>query len=186
MKRPLSIVWIIPLLTCTMCASFPIILNLGAVPTSVKAPYNVQGTDGVQIVNWGDDPSTQIKQDPDVQPQEEVWRLEAMNNEVVAEWAPVFRFNATQTEIEGRSFCNDFYATCVLDSTAFSINTIDNTWQYCEGEQEFYVTLVSATRCVTENNRLYFFDGEKVVLQFVKEPSNFRPVRPNGGAHRTQ
>jgi heat shock protein HslJ len=164
MKHRPSILWILPLLTCTMCTSFPVIINLGG------ARYRDMPTKPLSVVNWNDAEPKLI--DPeDVWPSNEVWHLEEINNYRVmsSHLSPQIEFNATRTKIRGQSFCNSYSASCSFyGDTMISIDVIDNTWEYCEGEKEFYIALSKSTDCYVENDKLYLLYEEDEVLQFTR------------------
>jgi len=168
MKRRLSILYLVPLIACTMCSSFPVIINFGGASFVEKPIHSAHETGPLVVANWEDQPK-----DPK-NIWNETWILEEINDTTVfyrdflsSKGQPVLQFNGTHSGLRGQSFCNHFSAECKFEGgDRLLIGTIDNEWTYCEGEREFYMALSSINHYAIENGRLYLMDDDRELLQF--------------------
>lgn len=170
MKSRPNILWIIPILACTMCASFPVILNLGG-----SSPANIDQGKAFAIANWNT-PVTEPQDPENIWLAEVVWVLQEIHDIPVPDtgrdiW---IQFNASGNAIRGQSPCNGFSAPYTLDNTTFHIGPIQSTRIYCKGEKDLFDGLRTATGCMIQDTNLIFFSGDSETLQFTSGVNFFR------------
>jgi len=165
MDRRLKILCLAPLVVCTMCSSFPVILNLGGSSFADKPIQNEHVAGPLIVANWDD-------AKPLAQDTLDVWILEEIDDITVEElgWrnSPVtIAFNPLKGTVRGRSPCNSYSAPYKLDEKQFEIGPIFATRAYCQSENKLYDALRNADTCVvTETGKLCFLNQGVETLQF--------------------
>ena len=168
MDRRLNILCLIPLVVCTMCSSFPVILNLGGSSFADKPIQNEHVAGPLIVANWDD-------AKPLAQDTLDIWILEEVDNITLEElrWrnSPVtIAFDPQKGTVHGRSPCNSYSAPYKLDEKQFDIGAILATRAYCPSENKLFDALRNADACVvTDSGKLCFLSQGVETLQFRKD-----------------
>lgn len=77
-------------------------------------------------------------------------------------------------KIGGKSFCNTYGGSMVVNGNAIQFSKIFGTKMYCEAvgdaENKYYADLEKVTAGKVSSNRLYLFQNETLLMVFVKIP----------------
>ncbi|WAC41473.1 META domain-containing protein [Pedobacter sp. SL55] len=75
-------------------------------------------------------------------------------------------------KIGGKSFCNTYGGSAVINGNAIQFSKIFGTKMYCEAvgyaENKYYADLEKVTAGKVSGNRLYLYQNENLLMVFVK------------------
>ncbi|MNK13349.1 META domain protein [compost metagenome] len=75
-------------------------------------------------------------------------------------------------KIGGKSFCNTYGGSAVINGNAIQFSKIFGTKMYCEAvgksENQYYADLEKVTAGKVSGNRLYLYQNETLLMVFVK------------------
>lgn len=100
------------------------------------------------------------------------WELSEWPGKVLPTVAKATLNITAGNKIGGKSFCNSYGGSAVINGNAIQFSKIFGTKMYCEAvadaENKYYADLEKVTAGKVSGNKLYLYQNETLVLVFVK------------------